>query len=318
MDNSSDSLDSKSPSNFKVKLSSNSYSIKKTKNLRYPNSIKSKILAKKFNFNSSNFLPIITNFRTIDETNSISFISNRSIETPLESTSSLNSSPSTLSVNNSIECKTGGWSLSKGTSFLKLHLNSQNQYSPEQENWRNSKHSIDNQTSSQESFRYTISNRYSNDLENNCTNSNQKLDTQFIKSFSFNSFNHLPPRKYSVDNLVLAASTARYATSIQQRKQFQSNRYASSASLKIKNNYNYNNNSFKQLDNLNDLSKLDNQINELNNFKNNQLNTNFVRKESTKSDQSDKDKKFTKLQKITLLCILTVSFCSYCSMVGDN
>lgn len=293
-------------SNYHLKSSSKSYSFKNMNDSSFAKFQNKPNKASKFSFNSSNYLPIITNIRPIDESNSISFISNQSFETPRESTSSsLVSSPSSVSVNNSIECKTDGWSLTKGpSSFLKLHLSnltSNKSYSPEQENWKQLvKESKSPTNQSTESFRYTVSNKCVKslvDLESN--HSNSKLNTTFIKSFSFNNFNHF--RRFSVDNLALAAST-RYASTVSQRKQL-TKTYASSASLGIEQN-------------LSEL--LNNKRNSFNNFQNqsDQSKPPFGRQESFKSEASTgSDKHFTQLQKLTLLCILTVSFCSYCSMV---
>lgn len=250
-------------------------------------------------FNASNFLPIIANMRpTMKDSNSISYISNRSFETTGESTSSLESSPSSMSVNNSIECKNDRW-LSKGSSFLKMPLNllSNKKYSPGQEDWKN-RNLTDN--SSAESFRYTTSTRQLDQLDNDYLDPT-KVNTNFIKSFSFNNFNHF--RKYSVDaNLVSLGASSRF---VSQRRRF-TKAYASNASLKLSKNFD-------------DVSKPryshapeDSEANS-SYPKDSPDRSSFSKRKSTAKVFCNISN-FTRLQKLTLACILIVSFCSYCSM----
>ena len=111
----------------------------------------------------------MTNIRPISELSSIGNLnSNRSFETSHASTNSLVSSPSSVSVNNSIECKNENrWS--KRASFPRLYLylqmskGKQQTFSPKQKNWK----SGDSLEISTESFKYTTSspNRCINDLD---------------------------------------------------------------------------------------------------------------------------------------------------------
>ena len=244
-------------------------------------------------FNSSNYLPIITNMKPIDESNSINFISNRSLETSNASTSSLTSSPSSISVNNSIECKndSSSW-LSKGPLYLKSHLQSTSNRYSFTEKKKNRNLASSNENTSTESFRYTTTTSSSNRCLDDLEASNSKLKSNFNKSFSFNNFNHF--RKYSVDNVGISAST-RY---LSQRKQL-AKAYVSSSSLKLTRSV-YNKKSNQPFDkNYVDKPSFDRQI------------SSSKSELSTLGDHSQKS--FTKLQKLTLLCILTVSFCSYCS-----
>ena len=248
--------------------------------------------AKSVQFSPADYLPIMT--RPISELSSIGNLnSNRSFET--SRTSSLVSSPSSVSVNNSIECKNENrWS--KRASFPRLHLYLQMSkgkpvFSPEQTNWKNS----GSLEASSESFRYSTSgsSRCITDLERNFLS--PKPVSNLVKSYSFNTFSSYRKRS---DSVALASSTRH----ISPRQKF-TRALAGTSSFRLQSSLNFASEkpSPDQFHNLFNKKTLD-------------QNHNFPEDgfKKPRSGVLAMIRSFDSLQCITMLCILIATFCSYC------
>ena len=250
-------------------------------------------------FIPSNYLPIITNVRPISEMNSMDNLdSNRSFETTPTSSNSLVSSPSSVSVNNSIECKNENRWRSKRASFPRLHLYLQmskgKSYSPERPAWK----SGDSLEVSTESFKYPSpgSSKCMPDLD--CNYLSERPAPGLVKSYSFNTFSSYR-RKMSLDNAALAASTRH----ISPRQKF-TRALAGASSFRMQSTLDVSLGKpepgpFSKLNN----QKLDDQP---------KIPDNPFARPPPKEGFLKTLMSFDRLQCITMLCILTVTFCSYC------